>query len=210
MFGDPGFISSTERDSSLPVPSIDLSLAEALAQWGVCVCVFACAFLIHWHTTHSFSLMPKGSLAWTLLDSLALSLSLTLVLPHIIVCFTIFFYSSHRTGHSVKSHMLYRIQTVLFVTFSFESVSVIFFLILIYIFLILHEASTVKKGQEYLKFYILMPALIIPLSSFIFMLKSIHYFYWQYWDSVGKYSSMYLHVLWRGADHNSGLCLVKA
>lgn len=77
----------------------------------------------------------------------------------------------------MKSHMLYRIQTVLFVTFSFESVSVIFFLILIYIFLILHEASTVKKGQEYLKFYILMPALIIPLSSFIFMLKSIHYFY---------------------------------
>lgn len=96
---------------------------------SVCVCVCMCFSdpLTH----HSqFLTHGKGSLAWTLLDSLALSLSLTLVLPHIIVCFTnFFFYSSHRTGHSVKSHMLYRIQTVLFVTFSLESVSVIFFLI---------------------------------------------------------------------------------
>lgn len=56
----------------------------------------------------------------------------------------------------------------------------IFFLILIYIFLILHEASTLKKGREYLKFYILS-ALISPLSSFIFMLKSFITFI----DSIG-------------------------
>lgn len=51
----------------------------------------------------------------------------------------------------MKSHMLYRIQTVVFVTFSLESVSVIFSLILIYIFLILHEASTFKKGARIFK-----------------------------------------------------------
>lgn len=145
----------------------------------VCVCVCVCMCFSDPLTHHSQFLTHAQRKPG--IDTFRLSRSLfvphSLVLPRIIVCFTIFLYSSHRTGHSVKSHMLYRIQTVLFVTFSLESVSVIYFLILIYIFLILHEASTLKKGQEYLKFYILMPALIIPLSSFIFMLKSIHYFY---------------------------------
>lgn len=178
---------------------------------SVCVCVFACAFLIHWHTTHSFSLMPKGSLAWTLLDSLALSLSLTLVLPHIIVCFTnFFFYSSHRTGHSVKSHMLYRIQTVLFVTFSLESVSVnLFFNTYIHIS-DFAWSFYLKKGARIFKVLHINVCINQSFIFFHFYAKIIHYFYWQYWDSVWKYSSMYLHVLWRGSDHNSGLCLVKA
>lgn len=176
---------------------------------SVCVCVFACAFLIHWHTTHSFSLMPKGSLAGTLLDSLALSLSLTLVLPHIIVCFTNFFFTP-LTELDIQWRAICCTGYRLFYLshFHLNQLVLIFFLILIYIFLILHEASTLKKGRE--KVLHINVCINQSFIFFHFYAKIIHYFYWQYWDSVWKYSSMYLHVLWRGSDHNSGLCLVKA
>lgn len=126
--------------------------------------------------------MPKGSLAWTLLDSLALSLSLTLVLPHIIVCFTNFFFTP-LTELDIQWRAICCTGYRLFYLshFHLNQLVLIFFLILIYIFLILHEASTLKKGREYLKFYILMSALISPLSSFIFMLKSFITFI----DSIG-------------------------
>lgn len=91
---------------------------------SVCVCVCMCFSdpLTHHSQFLTHAQRKPGMDTFRLSRSLFVPHSCSP--SHYCLLHKFFFYSSHRTGHSVKSHMLYRIQTVLFVTFSLESVSV--------------------------------------------------------------------------------------